>query len=289
MDTYLNGIIANYLLMPLIAVVMGGIAIVVAKKNHFLTKKMILYFLSGCVILVLPSISGLFVYNFMPYGYILLQLFYFITGGLNLLIMDTVFEDSVKKHYIFEISFITVMTLAGMAFFSVFFNLCNKLHYGIWASTCLLPFLFTSVYRKACRSFWDIPVEVYKLWLYSSEQEYHGQEEPEYQPMFVIDVELTRKPGDTDPFRLTAKVSGNMNFGQWFKCLLDEYNKKTPSNPVQCYNRQEDYGWVFYVKHSYFHARRYIDPEMTFSANKLKREYTVVARRVFVTDKEKKN
>lgn len=286
METYLNRIIANYLIMPVIAVIMGAVAIVIAKKNHFLTKKMIVYFLSGCIILVLPSILGLFTYNFMPYGYLLLQLFYLVAGGLNLLVMDAIFEESVRKYYTFEIVLILVMTVVSMAFFSVFFNLCNKLHYGIWASTCLLPFCFVSVYRKACRSFLNIPVEVYKLWHYSSVPEWGVQDKPDYPSMFVIDIELTRNPGETNPFKLTAKVAGNMNFGQWFQCLLDEYNKKASSNPVQCYDGQESYGWVFYVKHSYFHARRYIDPDMTFSMNNLKRGYTVVARRAFVTNKE---
>ena len=49
-----------------------------------------------------------------------------------------------------------------MLFFTLVFNLCNELKYGLWASTCLLPFVIVSVFIRTYRIFIAIPIPVYE-------------------------------------------------------------------------------------------------------------------------------
>ena len=144
MNPVTQHLISSYLLMPLLTVIFGIAAYFIARKNKLLNnKKLIAYLLLCGIILALPGLSGFMDYNFMPYAYILLVILYWTAGYYNRLILRKVFASS-KEMPSFGIQCLLTVTvvLLGAGLFSVVFNLCNELQYGIWASTCLLPFAF---------------------------------------------------------------------------------------------------------------------------------------------------
>ena len=51
----------------------------------------------------------------------------------------------------------------GAGLFSVVFNLCNELQYGIECP------VFPLLYSQTVNSYFDIPIEIYKVWKYSEE------------------------------------------------------------------------------------------------------------------------
>lgn len=271
-------IFTTYLLMPLLALIVVAISWSIAKKNNLFNNKFfIFYILFAAIIIALPALLGFFDYWFMPYFYIGLQLLYLILGVFNLIYMDA--KNITEKPYVLQFLISVTVMILGMALFSVIFNLCNELEYGIMASTCILPFLFFSLYRQMYRAYIAIPIEIYKIWEYSESKNIE-QSKLDLNNLMVIDINLFKDKDDTDLLHITAKTSENMYFGEWFKIFLQDYNKKSPATPICYLDEGISYGWIFYIKTSFFKRRKYIDPDLSFKKNGIKAHTTIIAHRV---------
>ncbi|WP_455970662.1 TssN family type VI secretion system protein [Bacteroides congonensis] len=268
----------TFLLMPVLALIMVAIAWGISRKNKLLgNKAFIFYVLLAAVILAIPALAGFFIYWFMPYCYIALQALYLFLGALNLKYMDKI---NVTGHsYILQFLLMATIMILGMALFSVVFNLCNELEYGVMASTCILPFLFFSLYRQMYRAYDAIPLEIYHVWEYL-ENAHTEQSKLDADNLMVVDINLFKDKNDTDLLHITAKTSENMYFGEWFKIFLTDYNKKSPDTPICYMDKESPYGWIFYIKTSFFRRRKYIDPDLTFKENGIKAHAAIIAHRV---------
>lgn len=272
--------ILAYLLLPLLAVLLGVLVCIIAKKNKLLNnKKIIFYILLGGVTLGLPGLLGFFDYNFMPYIYALLVVVYLTLGCYSQSIMFYFLKDLKEKSFFLKFMFNLAIMVLGIGLFSLFFNLTNELQYGLWACTCVLPFMFPMLYGKTSRCYLDIPAEIYKVWKYSDEYD-SDSFNIDLERVMVVDLELFRKVDDTDSERITGKVSEDSVFGQWFQRMIDDCNRKSPADPIVYQNDAGYFEWIFYIKPSFFSRRKYIDPEHTFADNNLKRKCTIIAKRV---------
>jgi len=282
MNEIVSAFMQTYLFAPILAVLTGIIAYFMAKKNKLLTnKKLIFYVLLGSVLLCLPGLFGFVDYWFMPYIYLLLQVLYLVLGYYNIIYLKR-FLPNLKKEKAFWTIFMIqfVMFFIGAAFFSLIFNLCNELKYGLWASTCLLIFLLPPLFWETYNKYMSIPLEIYKIWTYSEESDLSVFELMDYNKLLVMEVEIFKTPVDAVPAKIKAKAPDNMHFGVWFHKFLIDYNVKFPLNPILINNEEAPYGWIFYVKRSFFHPRKYIDHELSILENNIQEKYTIVARRV---------
>lgn len=280
--------ISSYLLLPLLGIFFGVLLCVIAKKNKLLNnKKVIFYVLLSGIILGLPGLLGFFDYNFMPYIYALLAIAYLIIGCYSQSIMLSFLKDLKGKPFFLKFMFNMATMILGIGLFSLCFNLTNELQYGLWACTCVLPFMFPMLYNKALRCYLDIPVEIYKVWKYSNEYD-SDSFNIDLERVMVVDLELFRKVDDIDSERITGKVSEDSVFGQWFQRMIDDCNRKSPTDPIVYRNDADYYEWIFYIKPSFFSRRRYIDPDLNFAENNLKRRCTIIAKRV-MNEKEQIN
>ncbi len=280
MNGFVAQFISSYLLLPLTAIVLGAFVCVVSKKNKLLSnKKAIFYILLGGIILGLPGLLGFMNYTFMPYMYGALVCLYLLLGYYNQAVMLHFLRELKNKPFIFRFMFnFAVMTL-GLGLFSLFFNLLNELNYGLWACTCVLPFMFPMLYNKMQQCYMEIPPEIYKVWKYSDEYDsetFHI----DLKRIRVVDLELFRKVYDIDSERITGKVADDSVFGQWFQCMIDDCNRKSPLNPIMYRDGENCYEWIFYTKPSFFQRRKYIDPDLTFAENGLKQGCVIIAKRV---------
>lgn len=272
--------ISSYLLLPILAVLLGVLVCVISKKNKLLTnKKAIFYILFGGVLLGLPGLLGFFDYNFMPYMYVILAICYLILGCYSQSIMLYFLKELKGKSFFSRLMFNVAIMILGIGLFSLFFNLTNELQYGLWACTCILPFLFPVLYRRTLQCYLDIPAEIYKVWKYSDEYD-SDTFNIDLEKVMVVDLELFRKVDDTDSERITGKVSEDSVFGEWFQRMIDDCNRKSPADPIIYQNDADYYEWIFYIKPSFFSRRKYIDPELTFADNNLKRRCVIIAKRV---------
>lgn len=267
-----------YLLLPSIAVI-TGIAVYFANKKStiFSTKKLVLTMLFSTLILGLPGLLGLVDYWFMPYIYIILGIIYFFLGIYDLLLINQLYANIKDKSYGYEFLFFVVQMIMGAALFSLIFNLCNELKYGLWACSCILPFLFISLYRQTFRSFMRIPLEVYKLWEYSPDKKNMpillGANEK------IVRIELYKKLEDDKLSWLEAAFREDLLFGEWFQYCIENNNLEHPSRKIDFSDEDNSFGWIFYIKPSFFLPKRYIDPDISIRKNRITRLHTIIARR----------
>lgn len=278
MDTYSWHFFILYLLFPLIALVTGVAMYFLNKRiGLFENKKIIIILFSSALILGLPGILGLVDYWFMPYIYLTLSLLYFLLGIYNLSLINWLFKELLGKNYAYEAIFILTQLIMGVALFSLLFNLCNELKYGLWASTCIVPYSFVSLYRQTYRTFINIPLEIYRLWTYSPDKKVDRANFMDCKE--VLKIELFKSTGDREPHRIIAKSKDSLIFGEWFQYVLENNNSKESVSKIECYDLQNPFSWVFYIKPSFFSPRRYIDPELTIHQNRINKPYTIMARR----------
>lgn len=281
MEALFGKFVMSYLLFPVIAFLLGGVVFIIAKKNKlFSNRKLITYVLLTILILTLPALTGFIDYIFIPYIYIALQVLYLVAGFYHLKAIGHFLPDLESKPYKFELIFTLILFIIGMALFSLVFNLCSDLQYGLWASTCIIPFLFVSLFRKTYRVYLDIPLEIYKIWESSDEKSIPDYSSIEASELMVVDIEFSKKIADTDPIHISVKAADTMIFGYWFQRCMNDYNRKYPMSRISYYDHENPYGWIFYMKPSFFKPRRYIDPDLSFEDNRIKGGYTIIAKRV---------
>ncbi|WP_029906687.1 TssN family type VI secretion system protein [Prevotella sp. 10(H)] len=284
MEFAIGKFVLLYLLMPIIGLILGVVMVVVAKKNKLLAnKKIIFYFLSAVVIMVVPAFLGFIDYWFMPYVYIGLMGLYLILGYVHLGILEKIIDDYDEKPYYVEFLFSFVLMIVSAAFFSLAFNLCNELQYGLWASTCIITFIFPTLFIKSYESFMEIPLEVYRIWSYDKEEKEITIDDFDKDNIIVVELEMFKQVEDTEPLNIKAKSSEITPFGPWFKTFISDYNKKSPQSPIRYKDNNDSYGWIFYVT-SFLGRKRYIDPDLSFSKNKIKEKKIIIAKRVQYED-----
>lgn len=279
METTPLKFILLYILLPLIALLIGIIMYYLNKKTGLIkTKRLVITLILSTLGLGLPGLFGLVDYGFMPYIYISLSILYFLLGIYMLGLINRIFLEIKAEGYAHEVTFFLTQMILGAGLFSLLFNLCNELQYGVWACTCMLPYLFISLYRQTFRSFLNIPLEIYTVWIYSPNKKvlpFNFNDCTE-----VMKIELHKHINDTIPNRITAKANVNMIFCEWFQFVLEYYNAQESVEKIECYDSNHPFGWVFYVKPSFFLPRRYIDPYLTIRENRIDRPYIIVAKRV---------
>lgn len=281
MSPFFASFFTSYLFMPLLAMIFMFAAFFVAKRNKLLrNKKLIFYVLLTSLLLSLPALFGFIDYWFMPYVYLSLQILYGILGWYNIKLVHHFMPDLDKKPYIAEFLIHFLMMFVGAALFSLIFNLCNELKYGVWACTCLLTFVLPTLYKALYERYMAIPLEIYKVWKYSNSYDLSPFDKMDYDKLLVMEVEVFKKVSDHAPSKIKAKAPDSMSFGVWFQKFISDYNMKFPKQPIEMSDGADLFGWIFYVKRSFFHKRRYIDYEESFTDNKLKEKYTIVAKRV---------
>jgi hypothetical protein len=270
-----------YLLLPLTAVILGIIGYIVAKKNQLLNNKKLIFFsLASCLVLALPGFLGFIDYWFMPYVYITLQVLYFFAGWYFLNLLKLFEKDIDQKPYYVEFLFVFIVMLIGGGLFSLIFNLCNELQYGLWACTCILTFMFPSIFRKAYESYMEIPLEIYKIWSYDNQEgDFEDTEAFDSDKITVVEMELFKQISDKKPLNIKAKAQEDMLFGVWFKVFINDYNIKSSVSPIVYSDYENSYGWIFYTITSILGRKRYIDPDLSFAQNRIKEHRIIIAKR----------
>lgn len=267
-----------YILLPFIALLVGIVIYYLNKKMGLIkTKRIVITLIFSTVGLGLPGLFGLVDYAFMPYIYISLSILYFLLGAYMLTLINRFFGEIKAKGYAYEVIFILTQMFLGAGLFSLLFNLCNELQYGVWSCSCILPYLFVSLYRQTFRSYINIPLEIYTVWIYSPNKKVQSFNFNDCNE--VMKIELHKHINDAVPNRITAKANDDMIFCEWFQFVLEYYNAQESVDKIECYDSDYPFGWVFYVKPSFFLPRRYIDPYLTIRENRLNRPYIIVARR----------
>jgi hypothetical protein len=272
----------RYLLFPVMFVVATAVMTVVNKKNKVLNnKKLIVIMLLTGISLGLPGFLGFLNLQFMPWGYIICQLYYVSIGIVFVWLASIYYEDDLleRKGFFFICSLITC--LLGAFLFKLAFDWLNDLKYGIWAASSVLVFLLPVIFWWAYIAFLNIPLEIYKIWQYPTVPDDISMEHLDFNRLLVLEVNLYKNTDDPEPLKVKAKAPRNMNFGLWFQKFIDDYNLKFPEAPIQYQQSNgEHYRWIFYIKPSFFKQRQFVDPDLDIEQNQITESFAIFAKRV---------
>lgn len=279
MNPFLQTLTITYLIYPILGLLLVGLGIFIAKKNALLSnKRLIGYTIGAIVALTLPALCGFLDYDFMPYGYITLAMLYLLLGWYNIKLISWVFKEEYKYRH--EIILTLFIQLVAMLFFTLVFNLCNDLQYGLWASTSMLAFVFVSLFVRAYDLYLEIPEPIYKLWKFADSESVDMYADIDFGRLKVVTLEIYKEDGDRKPLRLKGKVPDDIPFGVWIKRLIEDYNKKYPLAPI-CYETEgtED-NWMFYRHSSAFLPKHHIDCSLSVKDNRIHENCFIVAKRI---------
>lgn len=281
MNEFLGQLALSYLLLPLIAILFGVVLFSIAKKNKLLAdKKVVLVFILCVLLMIFPAVCGFVDYLFVPYIYIILQIYYIIIGYCYLLALPKYLPGLSEKSYGFELLVLLLLMLISMLLFALVFNLCSELPLGLWASTCILPFIFVSLFRQAYRTYLCIPLEIYKIWECIDNVSSFDNSSIDSRELVLVDIEVYKDVNDDHPSYISAKAADTMVFGNWFQRFVTDYNTEYPRSQISYHDGANPYGWIFYVKQSFFKRRKYIDPDLTLVENNVKGGNTIIVMRV---------
>ena len=292
MDALIVKFLTSYMLMPLLAIVFTLIGYLITKKNQlFSNKKAVLYVLLTGLLLSIPGLLGFLNYDFMPSVYIVLFILYLLIGWGNIGWLRNMIPDLKNGNtpYIIEFLVHFIIMFIGAALFSLIFNLCNELQYGLWACTCVCAFVFPSLFNETYRKYMDIPLEIYKIWYFSQTKDLSEFEYMDYNKLMVLELEFSKQVEDDTPTNVKVKAPDNLAFGVWFQKFILDYNVKFPATPIELAGKEDDFGWIFYMKRSFFLPRKHVDPDLTISENKIKEQHTIIAKRSAREEKANNN
>jgi hypothetical protein len=272
----------RYLLFPLIFVITTAIITIINKKNKVLNnKRLIVILLLTAIALGLPGLLGFLDLQFMPWGYIICQIYYLALGIVYVWLAGIYYEKELLERKAFFFICTLIACLLGIFLFKLGFDWLNNLKYGLWAATSVFIFLLPIVFWWAYIAFLNIPLEIYKVWQYPVTPGDINMEHLDFNKLLVLEVNLYKHTTDDEPLKVKAKAPRNMNFGLWFQKFIDDYNLKFPDSPIQyTYGRNESYKWIFYIKPSFFKQRQFIDPDLDIEQNNITEKFAIHAKRV---------
>jgi len=272
----------RYLLFPLIVLISTAVLTISNKRNQFLNnKKLIVSVLLLGIILALPGFLGFLDFNFMPWGYIICQIYYLLMGSLFVYLLTRYHPQPLieRKGFIFVSSFIAA--ILSVYLYQLAFNWLSSVNFGWWGAGSIASFFVPLFFWWAYVALLGIPSEIYKIWKYPPTPLDINMDHVDFDNLLVLELELYKKSTDPEPLKVKVKAPEQMNFGIWFHKFIDDYNLKFAKNPVEFKtDGQESYSWIFFIKTSFFKRNLFIDPDLDIKANGITEKMTIYAKRV---------
>lgn len=279
----IQSIFLQYILLPLIALLLAGLMSVVAKMNPLINNKQLIIFILVSVFIVgIPGLLGIADNSFSPWYYLLAQVIYLFIGIGFMKGYNKYFHDKIRVYKtVFQILLLSIIMVLGGFVFALVYNWLSNIHNGYVAASCILTLPISLIFYWTYLAFIDIPFDIYTVWQYpigSAEINFDGLD---FNKLMVLELEFGKQPDDLDRIKVKAKAPAEMPFGEWFKKFIDDYNYKFPNESIVYKDKQgEPHGWVFYVKKSFFHKKRLLDPALSIEKNNIKEHITIISKRV---------
>ena len=280
----------KYLPIPVIVLLVLGIVLVFIYKyliagNPAITRRKNLSM--GFVFSLALGLIGLFAFVFfnsnITWFFIGAQVWILAMGWIFWSMMKRGFSPFYNKMVLTEWIFMLIPVTFGAMIYIYLFEMFNNNNIVWWFASCYLCFFIPYMIDLAFRKFAAIPPEIYKVWYYPADFEEPDFDRMDLNKMFLIDIEFSKNPSDVAISNFKAKAPLQMSFSDWFVSFIANYNMKFEDSQIQYISPDgEPHGWIFYTKGNFFTGKKFIDPDMTIQANKLRENIAVVAKRVEV-------
>ncbi|MBV8252570.1 MAG: TssN family type VI secretion system protein [Chitinophaga sp.] len=276
-----KSVFVSYIFFPLVAAIMGAVMLIVNKKNRLMSsRKLIVTILLTSIVLAIPGLFSLLGLYFMPWGYLLSQLSYLLFGILAVFLLARHNPAALETKKGMTILMGVISMLLGFYLYKLIFNRLNDLEYGWLAATSVLVFMVPLLFWWTYMAMISIPSEIYTVWYYPHGTQPLDMFDVDIDKLKVLEVEVFKAVNDPSPLKVKVKAPPEMNFGVWFKKFIDDYNIKFPRNGIHFAAGEEPYGWIFYLKPSFFSRKQFIDPAESIAQNQVNEKHIIFARRV---------
>ncbi len=272
----------RYLLFPLIAVVSAIVFTIVNKKNKFINnKRLIISLLLLSLALAIPGLLGFLSLDFMPWGYIIAQIYFLALGCGFVYLMTKYYANELLDRKVFIIVALLIANLLGFYLYQTIFNALSSIRMGAWAATSSFNFLAPLLFWWCYVTLLSIPAEIYKVWQYPVVPISLDMAHLDFNRMLVLELEVYKHTNDPEPIKVKVKAPENMEFGDWFYKFIEDYNLKFPKSPVSFMAADnEPFRWIFFIRTSFFKRNTFIDPELDIRRNGITEKVTIYAKRV---------
>lgn len=272
----------RYLLLPLVAVIAAIVMTVVNKKNKFINnKRLIVFVLVLGLVLAIPALMGLLGLGYMPWGYIISQIYFLATGSLLVYLLTKHYVNELHDRKAFIMAALLISGLLGFYLYQTVFNMLSTIAIGSWAATSTFSFIVPLLFWWTYVAQLSIPSEIYKIWEHPVTQLELDMEHLDFNRMLVLELEVYKNTHDPEPIKVKVKAPENMLFGNWFYKFIEDYNIKFPKSPVSYMATDTiPYKWIFFIRTSFFRRNIFIDPDLSILKNGISEKVTIYAKRV---------
>lgn len=206
---------------------------------------------------------------------------FLVFGILHVYLISQWFSILFENRSARAIGFTLLITLlTALLVIFLYHKGAHDLSKGLGMATALVGFLFPVFVARVYQNYLEIPLKEYKKWYYPVGQPLPDMDLLDLSRVLVIQFEFTKKADEAAFTNFRAKAPHSMLFGELFFIFLNDYNDRNPGSPIEYLAPDgAPYGWLFYKKQPWYKRRVYMDPDLTFQANRIVDNETIVAVR----------
>jgi hypothetical protein len=214
-------------------------------------------------------------------AYYIAMFTFLVSGILNVFLLSQWFDVLFLNRSLKAIGFtLLISIIAALLIIFLYHKTIQSLTMGLGMASGLVAFFFPVVAASVYQSFLMIPPREYKKWFYPVGQSLPDMDLLDLSRVLVIQFEFTKKAEEKAFTNFRAKAPNAMLFGELFFIFLNDYNDRNPGSPIEYIQPDQiPYGWLFYKKSPWYKRRKYMDPDLTFQANGIVDNETIVAVR----------
>lgn len=194
---------------------------------------------------------------------------------------------SLSQYRFGGVCFILANAFLGMFLFTLIYNYFSPGGLAPFFALSILPFVLPEFMSASFASYRTIPEEIHKVWYFPIHADEVDYDNINTDVIYMLEVEYSKNINDGRLTNTKLRAPIEMNFGDWFRSFIENYNYKFESDPIQYLNYdQTPLGWMFYIKPSALSRTRYIDAELSIAANKISEKDIIIAKRVGLVEEE---
>ncbi|MCF2490476.1 TssN family type VI secretion system protein [Dyadobacter sp. CY347] len=239
-------------------------------------------FYAVIVILLLVAVGslGFWIADYRD-AYPMAMTVFLVFGILHVYLLSQWFNQLFEGKSAKAIGLTLLITLiSALLIIYAYHKLAGELTKGVGMATALVGFLFPIFVARVYQNYLEIPLKEYKRWFYPVGQPLPDMDLLDLSRVLVIQFEFTKTAKEASFTNFRAKAPNAMLFGELFFIFLNDYNDRNPGSPIEYLSETgEPYGWLFYKKAPWYKRRKYVDPDLTFQANNIVDNETIVAVR----------
>ncbi len=183
--------------------------------------------------------------------------------------------------------FVMANVFLGMIGFAALYHWLNPNGLGPWFALCAIPFVLPQFLSTAFAAYRTIPQEIHKVWYFPLHADPVDYDNIDTSTIWMLELEYSKSVNDPRITNTKLRAPVAMNFGDWFRSFIENYNYKYETDPIQYTNYDETpLGWMFFTKAGALGKSKFIDPDLTISENKITEKDIIQAKRVGMVEEE---